>query len=396
MWDSYVAGVENQLFVNLVAEITQKYPNIKIERNLLTHEQEQQTIKPALTSKTGPDLIYYQPGPAYINVLAKAGLLLPLDKYADQYGWKKEIPAWIYNQGMFRGRFYGIASRVFFQGVYYNKKVFSDLGLKPPNSYADFLNICQTAKSKGFIPVTMNDKDQWPGFHHAAIFINAGTGRKKVEEILSGQSGWNVPEIARSLDLIKELVAKGYTTPDPNSIGFEDGNKEFYSGKSAMLLGGSWIASNIVDAIGDGKVGFFPLPPISAGMDMEPAGGLGDCMVVSSATKYPDECAIVMNEIFSDSNTKYWYQASILPTYSSLDVSTLNLSYTFKMIAEIAEKPMGYNLDTILGPKCNQAIKDGVQELIAGKTTGAAVAAEMQNGHEADVRDGLFENWLLK
>jgi hypothetical protein len=66
------------------------------------------------------------------------------------------------------------------------------------------------------------------------------------------------------------------------------------------------------------------------------------------------------------------------------------------MIAEIAEKPMGYNLDTILGPKCNQAIKDGVQELIAGKTTGAAVAAEMQKGHEADVRDGLFENWLLK
>ena len=62
-------------------------PNITITREAIQTDQMRDTVNTAISSGTGPDLIFYDAGPGYAGVLAEAGLLLPLDDYAAQYGW---------------------------------------------------------------------------------------------------------------------------------------------------------------------------------------------------------------------------------------------------------------------------------------------------------------------
>ena len=51
----------------------------------------------------------------------------------------------------------------FFGGVYYNKEVMADCGITDPNpqTYQEFLDICQTVKDHGYTPIWMTDQDSW-------------------------------------------------------------------------------------------------------------------------------------------------------------------------------------------------------------------------------------------
>lgn len=87
VWDQYTEGDKvPQIYKTFMA----KYPNVTIEREAISTDQMCQTVKTALGSGTGPDVIFYHAGPGYAGVLAGANLLLPMDKYAAQFGWKQK------------------------------------------------------------------------------------------------------------------------------------------------------------------------------------------------------------------------------------------------------------------------------------------------------------------
>ena len=398
MWDNYLEGTQFELFELLVSEYQSENPNVKVERNLIDFSEAQQTIKPALTSGSGPDIMLYATGPAYMNILANAGLLLPLDKYDAKFGWKNNIPSWIYNQGTFQGKLYGLGTEIFFQAVYYNKEIFSNLGVSVPNTYAEFLDVCKAAKNNGIIAASVSDKEGWPGYHLAAIFMTAGAGKTKTEQILQGKEGFDQAAVAESFDLLANLVKDGYTTKDPNAITFQDANREFWSEKSAMSLqGGSWLSEETWQALGE-KAGIFALPPSRSNLKQMPAGGIGAGFLVSAATKYPDQAAHLMDFMVSDRNTKAWYEHDVVPPFSSLSPDSLNITSLLKKVIRVTQDPVGmaYNLDTIVGPKANLATKNGVQALLAGKISGEQLAADIQKGHQEDVDDGIFVFWELE
>jgi raffinose/stachyose/melibiose transport system substrate-binding protein len=398
MWDNYLTGTEFELLEALIAQYQSENPEVKVERNLIDFPQAQQTIKPALTSGSGPDVMHYALGPAYMNVLANAGLLLPLDKYDAKYGWKKQFPSWIYNQGTYKGSLYGLGTEIFFQGVYYNKETFKRLGVAVPKTYAEFLSICKAAKAANLIGASVSDKEGWPGYHLSAIFLTSGVGKAKTEQILQGKEGFDQPAVAEAFDLLANLVKEGYITPEPNAVSFQDANREFWAGKSAMSLqGGSWLSQETWKSIGE-NAGIFALPPSKPGLKQMAAGGIGAGLLVSATTKYPDQSAHFLNFLFADRNTKVWYEHDVIPPFSSLKVDTLSVTPLLKEIIKITQDPVGmaYNLDTIVGPKNNLATKNGVQALLAGKINGTQLAADIQKSHKEDVSDGIFEFWMLK
>ena len=84
---------ESAVADEIYAAFTEANPNITITREAIQTEQMRDTVNTAISSGTGPDIIFYDAGPGYAGVLADAGLLLPLDDYAAEYGWAEEIAA---------------------------------------------------------------------------------------------------------------------------------------------------------------------------------------------------------------------------------------------------------------------------------------------------------------
>ena len=78
VWDQFT-GPETTAVDKIYHNFMAAHPTIKIRREAMQTDQMRQTVKTALASGTGPDIIFYDAGPGYAGVLANAGLLRPLD-----------------------------------------------------------------------------------------------------------------------------------------------------------------------------------------------------------------------------------------------------------------------------------------------------------------------------
>ena len=93
VWDQFTDPTESDNADAIYAAFTEQNPNITITREAFATDQMREMVNTAISSGTGPDLIFYDAGPGYAGVLADAGLLLPLDDYAAQYGWDERVAA---------------------------------------------------------------------------------------------------------------------------------------------------------------------------------------------------------------------------------------------------------------------------------------------------------------
>jgi len=390
LWDNFTDETTTKVFETMISEFEKQNPNIKIERTTMKNDDLRNTIKPALTSGKGPDVFNYDSGPGYLGVLAKSGLALDLSPYADQYGWNERFPAWVNERVTFDGKLYGIGNEIELIGVYYNKKIFEELGVGVPKTYDQFLDIMRKAKDKGLVGLSFDDKDQWPAFHLESVYYNAFAGKDKITQVLNKEAGFDQPEFAEALDHFAQLFKDGLASPNPLAVSYDDGNKEFFSGKAAMRITGTWMVGGMVENMQD-NVGFFLMPSINPELPLQAPGGLGGAMVASAKSEHPDEAAKFLDFLFSEENAKYWYENSKIPPLN-VDMSSINVSPLFKEVVEMANTPAGlsYNIDVLMPQMVNNVTMNLMQELIAGKKTGAEVVEEKQKALEAEIAAGNF------
>jgi len=63
-----------------IDRFNETHPNIEVKRDSMDNDQLRTVLKTRLNSNNGPDVFSYDTGPGFGGVLAKAGLLEPLDK----------------------------------------------------------------------------------------------------------------------------------------------------------------------------------------------------------------------------------------------------------------------------------------------------------------------------
>lgn len=390
MWDNFTDPATSKVLDGIVAKFEEQNPGIKVKRTKMKNDDIRTTIKPALTSGKGPDIFNYDAGPGYLGVLAKSGLALDLSEYADNYGWRERFPAWVNERVTFDGKMYGIGNEIELIGVYYNKKIFQELGVQVPTTYEQFLEIARKAKEKGLTAISFDDKDQWPAFHLESVFYTAVAGKDKITEVLEKKASFDQPIFAEALDTFYQLIKDGYVSPNPLSVSYDDGNKEFYSGKAAMRITGTWMVGGMVENMKD-NVGFFILPSVKPELPLTAPGGIGGAMVVSGKTKVPEETVKFLDFMFKEENAKNWYENSKIPPLE-IDVATLNVNPLFKEVVAMANTPAGlsYNIDVLMPQKVNSITQNAMQELIAGKKTGAEVVKLKQQALEEEIAAGNY------
>jgi len=73
----------------LTKQFEQKYPNVKINLTFKDFNSLVAVVNRALASNNGPDITEGNQGYQIDAEEVKAGLILPLDKYVQAYGWNK-------------------------------------------------------------------------------------------------------------------------------------------------------------------------------------------------------------------------------------------------------------------------------------------------------------------
>src|SRR5215217_8910780 len=165
VWDQFTNPTESDNADAIYAAFTEQNPNITITREAFSTDQIRDVVNTAISSGTGPDLIFYDAGPGYAGVLADADLLLPLDDYASQYGWNESVAAPALEATTIDGTLYGMPLQTDLIGMFYNKTLLDQEGLEVPETLDDLVTFCGQATEKGYIPIAFADNPGWQAFH---------------------------------------------------------------------------------------------------------------------------------------------------------------------------------------------------------------------------------------
>jgi raffinose/stachyose/melibiose transport system substrate-binding protein len=392
VWDQFTDPAEGAAADAIYQAFMDANPNIKITREAIQAQQMQQTVNTALSSGSGPDIIFYDAGPGFAGVLVNAGLLTPIDQYAEQYGWTDKIAVQSLEATSLNGQLYGLPLQVDLIGMYYNQGLLEENGWQPPQTVEELATLCGQAQEAGFTPMAFSDNPGWQGFHQFSMAANAMIGPDAMRALLyQNQGNWNTPEIVTAIQtFFVDLKEAGCYTEDVNALTYDDGNSLFFTGQSILHPTGSWIVGDIDRNMTDQQVGFVPFPQIEGAQGQYWISGVGSAYYISAQSQHPAEAAQFLDFLFSPDSVTRWIQEAGFYVPVQVDTATLEVSELYRSILDtlqtgIGEQPQaqfGYNVDVLAPAQFNEAMQNGFQAVISGDKTPEELAAELQAAWE--------------
>jgi raffinose/stachyose/melibiose transport system substrate-binding protein len=366
---------------DIIEAFEEENPNIDVQREAMPTEDVRAVIQARLQSGDPPDVFSYDTGPGFGGVLADAGLLHPLGEAYKQNGW--DIYDWAKQRVTYNDTLYGIPDRLQEIIIYYNRGLFESLGVEEPKTVDELRAIAGELRGRGTIPLSFGNREQWPAGHLFSIGASNVLGREGLDDILYGDGRWDTPEVVAAIDLMfRDFVESGYYPKSPNAITYDHANTLFYSGKAAMLPTGTWLVSEIVQAIQDFEVGFFPFPSID-GSGIAPPVGVGAGLFVAANAKNPEGAIKFLNYLQQDDTTRFAVEKfNTIPAHP-VDMKGLDVPELFKQVLDdLSESPQaeafGYNIDVLAPQNFNEVMFSGFQEVLNGSRTPEEQAAALQ------------------
>lgn len=141
----------------------------------------------------------------------------------------------------------------------YNKEIFSECGLTPPNTLAELKDVCATLNEKGYTPFVLAMQEQWvPQLMTAVTLGGKVTGDVPdwLDRMYKDEGSYE--EMREIFDVIDLIMGNG--TDRAMETGYEAGCAAFAQGEAAIFVQGTWAAGTILEINPDAQIGVFPLP----------------------------------------------------------------------------------------------------------------------------------------
>ncbi len=243
-WGSSPA--ETELLDNQIAEFNKTFPNIKVEKQVITGDYNEQ-MQANIAAKSEPDVYYldvYQ-APNFIE----RGVILPLDEYIDK-GDLKDFEDNLLAGFTKDGKVYGLPKDYNTLALFYNKDMFEAANSEVPTTWEELRAAAKALTTSDVKGITLsNDAARFIPF----IYQAGG-------DIFDGNSiVFNTEEAAKGLDFYYSLIKDGYADT-PQNLGVGWNGDALAQKKSAMVIEGGWMIPFMADAAPDVNYGIAKLP----------------------------------------------------------------------------------------------------------------------------------------
>ncbi|WP_187264873.1 ABC transporter substrate-binding protein [Homoserinibacter sp. GY 40078] len=319
-------GTEGEWMDDLIARFEDTYPNVTIERTQEDWGQLTSTLNLQLAENDGPDIATANNGWSSLGTLAKGGLVLNLDPYADAYGWDDVIPSTIARQNEFTTDFSTIGSgslfstpvsRVSLIGIYYNTAKLDELGIDPPTTLDELEAAAAKAKSAGEIPFAYGSQDS-PTALLLALQALYGTA-DEINDFTYGDTSVSADDIGllEAAEKAEEWNEKGWLTPDHEGIDYQTAVANFLDGKGLFRF--EYTGSLGLTDEQQGDFGYIQLPQVS-GDGTVGVGAAPAAMVISSKSENPDVAAAFLDFLMSEDAAQASADHGLIPLLADADI----------------------------------------------------------------------------
>jgi raffinose/stachyose/melibiose transport system substrate-binding protein len=329
--DQETSDSGKQEYAQLIDAFEKRYPNIKVKHlqrdfNSLTSNE---TL--LLSGSHVPDVAETDESYQNQGRLAKAGLILKLDKYADAWGWRtRTSPALLAccrvqptGKGLGTGPLYGFLSNEQIVGVYYNQKLLHQLGLTPPKSRADFENALAKAKAAGMVPIVASagDHDLMWWCYYLAMALNVPPDQ--IRAALLGQGkGFDQPGFAAAAKELASWASKNYFQPGYTGVTSDTSSPQYAKGKGLFLVEGTWDLGLMKD---NRDIRFMAMPGPTADAPHTGILAAGQPWAIPTKGKHELAAALWIDFISDPKNAHFFVDAGDIPI-GQVDTSKYDLS----------------------------------------------------------------------
>jgi len=247
--------------------------NISLEYNAKAHE----ILRPQILGGNPPDIAMVQHSFFDYFAAIEGGAYLPINDYLGltvdgseqtvyEAGSSDIIDSLRVNEDA-----YLLMSNMNVNGLYYNKAMFDAHGWDVPETWDDFILLCETIKTTTDIAPFIYP-GRYPYYLQSFIMpqvASAGRGMDSIKDINNMTEGiWNSPEFLVAAERIQYMRDHGYFA-DSIALSHTEAQMEFINGNAAIIAGGSWLQNEMGDAWPEGFELTYMATPSGAAADDE-------------------------------------------------------------------------------------------------------------------------------
>lgn len=298
------AGIEYVYTPAVIEAFRAAHPNLEMDwaGGALSFENGQ--VQTTLQSGEGPDILNVSSGPGRVGSLVTSGLILSLEDLYQRpvmSTYLPEVIEQIRNQNV-NGQIHEVVEGLDVFQVYYNTTTFETNGLQPPQTWEDFLAICQALKDSGVQPIMLGARDNFQGGWLFGNLVQASAGRDVMTEIVFGDGDFTQPGIIRAAEILKQLVDEGYINGlEAAALTGDQAQAAFGQGQGAMIVQPQGFPIGLEsDGIDTSNIGSFLLPSLNDGQAPAPTAGLAHSWVINANTEKREAAETWLEWVASD------------------------------------------------------------------------------------------------
>jgi len=197
-------------------------------------------LKTRMLGGDPPDSFQVHMGHELIDTWVTTDYMVNLDDLYAANGWKDKFPQGVLDIVSSGGHFWSVPVNIHRANVlWYNKKLFTDNSLTPPETWDQFKTVADKLKAKGVIPLALGDKEPFASGQLFETILIGTLGADKYKGLWTGTTDWKGADVTQALNTFK--TALSYVNPDHGSLTWDQANDLIISGKAAMTVMGDWI-----------------------------------------------------------------------------------------------------------------------------------------------------------
>ena len=349
-------------YLKAIEEYEAANPGVKIEMEAFENESYKTKIKAAMMGGDTSDLpdIFFSWSGAFLGEFVNAGRAQCLDENFKAYADK--IPTSMLSTTTYEGKHYGVPTTFNIVALYANMDLLAEVGYDHvPETYEDLTACCDALLAKGIIPFSCAGKETWCVTEYLEPIIIKTIGYEALGKIFAGDATWNDPDIAKAVDIMQDMINKGYFDPAGAALTHDEAKANFIAGKTAFYQNGSWNTGEVANASFKSGVALFPVMNAERSSYNQTIGGPSDVLAVCSASKNVEAASKAAVELGKEICHYNFLNAVGMPAWA-VDYDTSSLSPLMVEIGKLVNSCEGMVLfgDTAMAADPAQVYLDYV------------------------------------
>lgn len=356
-------------------------PSISIKLTPYVATEYNAIVITALAAGKGPDIVQLRPYGGMSN-LSDAGNFLPLTT-KDVPALAKLAPGILAAaQGYTDKRQFGIPYAASVMGVWYNPELFTKAGIKTnPTTWDSFMKTLDRLKAAGIQPLanSSGNPGNGPGLEqmHATIAPTFYGGNTFYNDLVAGRTTFTNKAYVDGLEAVKTLSK--YFPEGHEGISYDTARTLFATGKAAIYIGGNYELTYFKQKNPTASIGWFPAPAKSAGSPKFVTAWGDGSYAINAKTDNKAAALKFLNFLAS----KKYVQAMadeifIIPVAPNMKINdpvVAKINAARGQFSTPFLNVVGFRFGT---PTSSNILQPGLQKLVSGGTTAAALAKDTQ------------------